>query len=145
MLVSAHIRAQLKSLRSYDEAEENEGEGGGDTDIAVTSSTGINGECEESMQERHKSYASSTRQKSSTRQLPWTDKFHLGAMQPDCTIADLVEEKKSDVAFNNFKRRLTDFINLSFRVQNIPFPDNRYIRLPSSDIVSALLPKRIFL
>ena len=57
-------------------------------------------------------------------------------MQPEYTISDLVANKKNDIAFKDFKRNLTEYVNKTFNALGIPFPGKNYIRLPPDDIVS---------
>ena len=57
-------------------------------------------------------------------------------MQPVSTITQLATKNAHNAAFKDFKCKLTDYINLTFNAQRIPFPDNKYIRLSPDEPVS---------
>ena len=136
MLVSAFIRAQIDSLESgRDDKDEGEDEDGDDNEESQTQNeTDLEGNSQEP--EIEDILNTQKKKKSVGCQLPPDDKFHLGAMQPGCTITQLAAKNAHDIAFKDFKRNLTEYINQTFNAQGIPFPDNKYIRLSPDEIVS---------
>ena len=72
--------------------------------------------------------------------LPPSDKYYLGTLQKEAiTLAQIKEKNVNDLAFSNFQKKLTIFINNYINVNKISLPPNiSYLRLATDKEVRCL-------
>ena len=121
MLVSLYMRGQLQTLDAFSK-QNNEGDSADSDDEFDLNNLP----------------RTSTRVKGPI--LPPSDKYHLGALRHEkLTISSVKENNAGDVAFKDFRKRLTVFANNYVAINKLPLPSNvTYIRLAADDEVSTV-------